>query len=68
MDLSVNETKARVLETMKDLHEYMACPICHTVTERLNETVFVNKCAHVYCKACFSQEGKVCRLCPDDRR
>ncbi len=65
--LSPADVKARIGATMNDMHQYIACPRCNKITDRLNETVFVSKCAHIYCKPCFALEGNVCGVCPESR-
>jgi hypothetical protein len=65
--LSPAEVKGRINSTIKDMHEYIACPRCNKTTDRLNETVFVSKCAHIYCKPCFAAEGHVCGVCSESR-
>ena len=58
----INTIKAQLVDVLKSLQDFLACPRCGEFSQRLNETVFVNKCAHVYCKSCFASEDNVCRL------
>jgi uncharacterized C2H2 Zn-finger protein len=48
---------------MQSMQDFLACPRCGELISRVNDKVFVNKCAHVYCKECFALEDHTCQLC-----
>ncbi len=59
----INSVKAQVLTVLQTMQDFLACPRCGELIRHLNEDVFVNKCAHVYCKTCYALEDNNCQLC-----